>query len=59
MKNFILLVLGFIALAQQAYADATLSAPSFAMEDVGIVAIALATGLAAFWGIKKGLSLIR
>jgi hypothetical protein len=40
-------------------AAATLTAPTFALDDVSIVAIALLTGLAGFWAIKKGLGLAK
>ena len=45
--------------ATNAMAAATLTAPTFALDDVAVVAGALSVGLAGFWAIKKGLSLIR
>jgi hypothetical protein len=48
-----------VAGATNAMAAATLTAPTFALDDVSIVAIALLTGLAGFWAIKKGLGLAR
>lgn len=42
-----------------AMAAATLTAPTFALDDVSVVAIALLGGLAGFWAIKKGLSLAK
>jgi hypothetical protein len=42
-----------------AMAAATLTAPTFALDDVAIVAGALLVGLAGFWAIKKGISLAR
>lgn len=48
-----------VGLATNAMAAATLTAPTFALDDVAVVAGALAVGLAGFWAIRKGLSLIR
>ena len=48
-----------VAGTTNAMADATLTAPTFALDDVSIVAVALLAGLAGFWAIKKGLSLAR
>jgi hypothetical protein len=48
-----------VAGATNAMAAATLTAPTFALDDVAIVAGALVTGLAGFWAIRKGISLIR
>lgn len=45
--------------ASNAMAAATLTAPTFALDDVAIVAGALLVGLAGFWAIKKGISLAR
>lgn len=45
--------------ATQAMAAATLTAPTFALDDVSVVAVALLAGLAGFWAIRKGLSLAR
>lgn len=42
-----------------AMAAATLTAPTFALDDVAIVAGALLVGLAGFWAIKKGIGLAR
>jgi hypothetical protein len=52
-----LLALGFSA--TQAMADATLTAPTFALDDVGVVGGALLVGMAGFWAIKKGIGLAR
>ena len=49
----------FVAGATQAMAAATLTAPTFSLDDVGVIAGALILGLAGFWAIKKGISLIR
>lgn len=48
-----------VAGATNAMAAATLTAPTFALDDVGVVAGSLVVGLAGFWAIKKGISLIR
>lgn len=48
-----------VAGATNAMAAATLTAPTFGLDDVGVVAGALVVGLAGFWAIKKGISLIR
>ena len=40
-----------------AFADANLSAPTFALDDIVVVAGALLTGLAALWGIKRAIGL--
>jgi hypothetical protein len=48
-----------VAGATQAMAAATLTAPTFALDDVSVVAVALLAGLAGFWAIRKGLSLAR
>lgn len=45
--------------ATNAMAAATLTAPTFALDDVAVVAVALLGGLAGFWAIKKGLSLAK
>lgn len=45
--------------ATNASAAATLTAPTFALDDVSVVAVALLAGLAGFWAIRKGLSLAR
>lgn len=42
-----------------AMAAATLTAPTFALDDIGVVAGALLLGLAGFWAIKKGVGLAR
>jgi len=54
-------VIGTVAVvgATQAMAAAVLTAPTFSLEDVAIVAVALLGGLAGFWAIKKGLSLAK
>lgn len=56
-------VLGLVSLiglgASQAFAAATLVAPTFALDDIGVVAGALLVGLAGFWAIKKGVGLAR
>lgn len=55
-----LALVGVISIgASTAMADATLTAPTFALDDVSIVAGALLVGLAGFWAIKKGISLAR
>lgn len=38
---------------------ATLTAPTFALDDVAVVAVALLGGLAGFWAIRRGLSLAK
>lgn len=48
-----------VAGATNAMAAATLTAPTFALDDVSIVAGALLLGLAGFWAIKKGVGLAR
>ena len=57
MKKFTKLGLLLIVGATSVFADANLDAPTFAMDDVVVVAGALLTGLATFWAIKKGLIL--
>ena len=47
-------VLGAIMTAP-AFADANLDAPTFALDDVVVVAGALLTGLAGIWGIKRAI----
>jgi uncharacterized protein YaiE (UPF0345 family) len=42
-----------------AMAAATLTAPTFALDDVAVVAGALLVGLAGFWAIKKGVGLAK
>jgi hypothetical protein len=55
-----LALVGIISLgASSAFAEATLTAPTFALDDVSVVAGALLVGLAGFWAIKKGISLAR
>ena len=49
-------VLGVLVTAP-AFADANLDAPTFALDDVVVVAGALLTGLAALWGIKRAIGL--
>ena len=41
------------------FGAAVLTAPTFALDDVAIVAGALLVGLAGFWAIKKGIGLAR
>lgn len=55
------LALGAVVVAgsTNAMAAATLTAPTFALDDVAVVAVALLGGLAGFWAIKKGLSLAK
>lgn len=48
-----------VAGTTNAMAAATLTAPTFALDDVSVVAVALLAGLAGFWAIRKGLSLAR
>lgn len=48
-----------VAGATNAMAAATLTAPTFALDEVSVVAGSLVVGLAGFWAIKKGISLIR
>ena len=48
-----------VAGATNAMAVATLTAPTFALDDVTVVASALLLGLAGFWAIRKGLGLAR
>jgi hypothetical protein len=58
--NFLSKFLVFIAVfVSSSFAAATLTAPTFALDDVAVVAGALLTGLAGFWAIKKGISLTR
>jgi len=54
-------VIGTVAVAgaTQAMAAAVLTAPTFSLEDVAVVAVALLGGLAGFWAIKRGLSLAK
>jgi len=53
-------VAGIVALGgSMAFADSTLSAPTFDLSNVVTVAGALLTGLAGLWAIKKALHLIR
>ena len=59
MKRLTLLLTGAALAATSALADATLSAPVFALDDVSVVAGALLVGLAGFWAIKKGIGLAR
>jgi len=58
-KKVTLVSSAMAVVSTSAFADATLTAPSFALDDVSIVAVALLTGLAGFWAIRKGLSLAR
>lgn len=59
-KAFGLALVGFaIANGVPANAAGVLTAPTFALDDVGTVAGALLVGLAGFWAIRKGLSLAR
>lgn len=46
-------------LSSNAFATATLTAPTFALDDVAVVAGALLVGLAGFWAIKKGIGLAK
>ena len=48
-----------VAGATQAMAASTLTAPTFALDDVAVVAGALLVGLAGFWAIKKGVGLAK
>ena len=48
-----------VAGATNAMAAGVLTAPTFALDDVATVAGALLVGLAGFWAIRKGISLIR
>lgn len=48
-----------VAGTTNAMAAATLTAPTFALDDVAVVAVALLGGLAGFWAIKRGLSLAK
>ena len=50
-------VLG-LAVTAPAFADANLDAPTFALDDVVVVAGALLTGLAGIWGIRKAISFV-
>jgi hypothetical protein len=50
-------VLGLVVTAP-AFADANLDAPTFALDDVVVVAGALLTGLAGIWGIRKAISFV-
>ena len=63
MNKFKVMFIALIAVisigASNAMAAATLTAPTFALDDVAIVAGALLTALAGFWAIKKGISLTR
>jgi hypothetical protein len=54
-----LLILGATAFATSANAAATLTAPTFSLDDVAVVAGALLLGLAGLWAIKAGLRLVR
>ena len=49
-------VLGAIMTAP-AFADANLDAPTFALDDIVVVAGALLTGLAGLWGIKRAIGM--
>jgi len=59
MKKFLSIGLLLALGATSAFADASLTAPEFKLEDVVVVAGALLTGLAGFWAIKKGIGLAR
>jgi hypothetical protein len=59
MKKLSILLTGAAIAATSAFADATLTAPTFALDDVSVVAGALLVGLAGFWAIKKGIGLAR
>ncbi len=48
-----------VAAAGQAFAVETLPAPTFALDNVVVVAGALLVGLAGFWAIRKGLGVAK
>jgi len=52
-----IVVLGAVMTAP-AFADANLDAPTFALDDVVVVAGALLTGLAGVWGIKQAIKFV-
>jgi len=59
MKKVLLIGLSLAIASTSAFAEASLEAPSFALDDVVVVAGALLTGLAGLWAIKKGLNLAK
>jgi hypothetical protein len=59
MKKLGLLLAGAAIATTSAFAEATLTAPTFALDDVAVVAGALLGGMAGFWAIKKGIGLAR
>lgn len=48
-----------VAVTSQAFAVEVLPAPTFALDNVVVVAGALLIGLAGFWAIKKGLGVAK
>lgn len=48
-----------VAAAGQAFAVEVLPSPTFALDNVVVVAGALLVGLAGFWAIKKGLGVAK
>lgn len=48
-----------VAATSQAFAVEVLPAPTFALDNVVVVAGALLVGLAGFWAIKKGLGVAK
>ena len=48
-----------VALSSQAFAVEVLPAPTFALDNVVVVAGALLVGLAGFWAMKKGLGVAK
>jgi hypothetical protein len=59
MKRLGLLLTGAALAATNSFAAAVLTAPTFALDDVAVVAGALLVGMAGFWAIKKGIGLAR
>ncbi|RLA83327.1 MAG: hypothetical protein DRG78_04690 [Epsilonproteobacteria bacterium] len=59
MRRLGLLLAGAAIATTSVFAEATLTAPTFALDDVAIVAGALLVGLAGFWAIKKGIGLAK
>jgi len=59
MKKIILIGLSLALASTSAFADASLEAPTFGLDDIVVVAGALLTAMAGMWAIKKGLSLAK
>lgn len=59
MKKFTKLGLLVAVGATSVFADANLDAPTFAVDDIVVVAGPLLAALAIVWSIRKGISLAR